>query len=659
MRTHAVRAGRLRAVHAQQPERVHGLLQQQARPAGTDPRRRQRWHAARVPRRQLPGRRHLRRGHRPGSVGLRPARHGSEAAALRAEREPQHPARRLSLGPRHLEGRLRLQLRGPAEAVRRVPHRRHRRRARGRPALHRHRRHRYHVEPEVPMDLAAAGQQLRSRGRRKLERHHAESAAGRPDPHPGQLRPRHHYREQHAGESQRTLGSDGRGRIRSELDPGPLRVRPGCLGRNAPLQVQPVRHQQLERSTLQPGLGPLADLDDRLQLRQLLRHGGGGRHGRPALDHRHAQPRHHRGRSGHQLVRGPHLPAVQERRHLAAGPVHHHGGRARLRRFEGRRARLPRVGRPRPDQGPRHRLRRRWHLRPGQPARLHPQQLHCGREPGHLPDRLGRHRRIADRPLEVHRQRNLADHEHVHLRLEHQYRGRLQRPDAGQHPVPGFLWFDRDGRPQRRRHDDLQQAQLRLRRRERRGRGVPRHQWQTHRSAGSRLHLADDHQHAFLLDQVVRSAELYEPAAHDHRGQPDDVQPAYPDGYRPDRRQRRCRDGLDCRWVVRAAYARPEREDGDRSAAPRRVHRLEHRGAEHPLLGRPAGRRLDLQRRRGSGRYRLPVPSKRRYRHDPVRSVRIANAARDLAIPAALGDGHAPAADPGRLAQRPDRPGGV
>src|SRR2546425_7927248 len=35
--------------------------------------------------------------------------------------------------------------------------------------------------------------------------------------------------------------------------------------------------RSLDRSALQLELGPLAGLDDRLQLRQLLRHGGGGR----------------------------------------------------------------------------------------------------------------------------------------------------------------------------------------------------------------------------------------------------------------------------------------------------------------------------------------------------------------------------------------------
>ncbi|TMA15401.1 MAG: hypothetical protein E6J84_10080, partial [Deltaproteobacteria bacterium] len=136
-----------------------------------------------------------------------------------------------------------------------------------------------------------------------------------------------------------------------------------------------------------------------------LRSGRGRRHRRPALDHRHAQPRHPLRRAGHELVRRAHLPAVQGERHVAARAVHHHGRGPGVRRREGRRASVSGVGRPRSDQGARYRLRGRRHLRARQPARLHPQQLHRRREPDHLPDRVRRDVGVDDRPVEVHRRR--------------------------------------------------------------------------------------------------------------------------------------------------------------------------------------------------------------------------------------------------------------
>jgi len=138
-------------------------------------------------------------------VGLHPAGPGAQAPALRAERQPQHPARRLSLGARHLEGRFRLQQRRPAEAV-----------------------DEFHTIAVVASaraagttppstsptprrirstsDLASPGQQLRAGHGRELERHHAKPPSDRPGVDPGQLRTHHRHGGRLAGEGERALG---------------------------------------------------------------------------------------------------------------------------------------------------------------------------------------------------------------------------------------------------------------------------------------------------------------------------------------------------------------------------------------------------------------------------------------------------------------------
>jgi len=148
--------------------------------------------------------------------------------------------------------------------------------------------------------------------------------------------------------------------------------------------------------------------------------------------------------------------------------------------------------------------------------------LHGGRQPGHLPDRLRRDRRIADGRMEVHRERHLADHQHLRAGIEREHGGGLQRSGPGEHPVSSELRgtamadpttaapsstntlnCDFDG-GSGRCEECLDTS------------GKPTDQ------PGVPFTSPHHHQHAVLLGQALRSADLHQPAADDLVNEPDE-----------------------------------------------------------------------------------------------------------------------------------------